>query len=261
MNKTGFWPCNSSRERTPRKPAKRRRGHRRLPGLAALTMLAGVAVLLLGSASRAAASTTPASDSCVATINVPSVSITDSSPGMFLWVQGTLTQACNASDAKWDAYSGSHNSGSWDFAGTTTASWPLPYGGGPVGHYAALPAGAIDGVGSPVPQAQAGFAIKFGSRTRIQGSRSSRYVDLRAQVSRFNWSLNGGYGAWQPSVNRDVDFYEYSHGGWVHIGSLATSADGWTGSLRVLAPTTSSFYAHVIQTTTIWGARSRTIDR
>jgi hypothetical protein len=86
-------------------------------------------------------------------------------------------------------------------------------------------------------------------------------VDLRAQVSRFNWSLNGGYGAWQPSVNRNVDFYEHSHGSWVRVGSLATGGDGWTGSLRVVAPDTSSFYAHVIQTTTIWGARSRSIDR
>ena len=268
MNRSRFWLRNSSRERTPRQPARERCGRdtgcdqRRLHMLATLTVLAGAAVLPLGSASgAAAASGVPASDSCVATISVPSISITQSSPGMFLWVQGTLTQACNASDAKWDAYSGSHKGGSWDFAGTPTASWPLPYGSGPVGHYAALPAGAVDAAGNPVPQAQAGFAIKFGSRTQITGHRSGGYVQMRAHVSRFNWSLNGGYGAWQPSVNRNVDFYEQSHGAWVHIGSLATGADGSTGSLRVLAPVTHNFYAHVIQTTTIWGARSRTMNR
>ena len=54
---------------------------------------------------------------------------------------------------------------------------------------------------------------------------------------------------------------EQSHGAWARIGSLATGADGWTRSMRVLAPVTHNFYAHVIQTTTIWGARSRTIDR
>ena len=128
-------------------------------------------------------------------------------------------------------------------------------------HYAALPASAVDAAGDPVPQAQAGFAIKFGSRTQITGYRFGGYVQMRAHVSRFNWSLNGGYGAWQPSVNRNVDFYEQSHGAWVHIGSLATGADGSTGSLRVLAPVTHNFYAHVIQTTTIWGARSRTMNR
>jgi hypothetical protein len=180
---------------------------------------------------------------------------------MFLRVQGTLTQACNATDAKWDAYTGSPTEGSWDFADTATASWPLPYGSGQVGHYEAVPAGAVDQAGNPVPQAPAGFAIKFGSQTRIQGYRSGRHVHLRANVSRFNWSLNRGYGAWQTSVNRNVDFYEWRHGGWVRIGSLATGADGWTQSLSVLAPAKHSFYAHVIQTTTIWGARSRTIDR
>lgn len=267
MNTSRFWQCNSSRICTPRQPARERRGrdtgrgHSRLHILATRTVLAGVAVLPLGSASGAAASGVLASDSCLAAISVPSISITESSPGMFLWVQGTLTQACNSSDAKWDAYSGSQKGGSWDFAGTTTANWPLPYDSGPVGHYAALPAGAVDGAGNPVPQAQAGFAIKFGSRTRIKGYRSGGYVHVRAHVSRFNWSLNGGYGAWQPSVNRNVDFYEWSHGGWVRIGSLATGADGWTGSLRVLAPAKHSFYAHVIQTTTIWGARSCIIGR
>jgi hypothetical protein len=261
MNRSRFWLSNSSRERTPRGPARERRGrdagrgHRGQYSLAALTVLAG-AVLAPATASGAAAS-----DSCVATISVPSVSITDSSPGMFLWVQGTLTQACGASDAKWDAYSGSHKGGSWDFAGTTTGTWPLPYGSGQVGHYSALPAGAVDGAGNPVPQAQAGFAIKFGSRTQITGSRSGSYVYLRGHVSRFNWSLNGGYGAWQPSVNRNVDFYEQNQGSWVRIGSLATGGDGWTGSLPVLAPAGQKFYAHVIQTTTIWGARSRSIDR
>jgi hypothetical protein len=267
MSRSRFWLGNSSRERTPRQPARERRGrdtgrdHRTLYSLATLTVLAGVAVLPLGAASGAAASGVPASDSCTATISVPSISITQSSPGMFLWVQGTLTRACNSSDAKWDAYSGTQKGGSWDFAGTPTANWPLPYGSGPVGHYAALPAGAVDGAGNPVPQAQAGFAIKFGSRTQIKGYHSGGYVHLRAHVSRFNWSLNGGYGAWQPSVNRNVDFYEQSHGAWARIGSLATGTDGWTRSMRVRAPDTHNFYAHVIQTTTIWGARSRTIDR
>jgi hypothetical protein len=261
MNRSRLWLRNSSRERTPRRPAGERRGrnagrgHRGRYSLAALTVLTGAAVLAPATASGAAAS-----DSCVATISVPSVSISDSSPGLFLWVQGTLTRACGAADAKWDADSASKG-GSWDFAGTTTASWPLPYGSGQVGHYAALPAGAVDGAGNPVPQARAGFAIKFGSRTRIKGSRSGSYVYLRARVLRFNWSLNGGYGAWQPSVNRNVDFYEQNHGGWVRIGSLGTGGDGWTGSLPVLAPAGQKFYAHVIQTTTIWGARSRTIDR
>jgi len=122
-------------------------------------------------------------------------------------------------------------------------------------------AGAVDGAGNPVPQAQASFAIKFGSRTQVTGYRSGGYVHRRAHVSRFNWSLNGGYGARQPSVNRNVDFYEQRDGTWVRMGSLGTGADGWTGSLRVLAPVTHNFYAHVIQTTTIWGARSRTIGR
>jgi hypothetical protein len=224
-------------------------------------VLAGAAAVLAPAAASGAASRGAVGDGCVAAISVPSVSITQSSPGMFLWVQGTLTRACGASDAKWDAYSGSRKGGSWDFAGTTTASWPLPYGSGPVGHYAALPAGAVDAAGNPVPQAPAGFAIKFGSRAQIQGYRSSRYVHLRAHVSSFNWSLNSGYGAWQPSVSRNVDFYEWSHSGWVRIGSLGTGADGWTGSLSVLASARHSFYAHVIQTTTIWGGRSRTIGR
>ncbi len=195
MNRSRLWPCNSSPERMARWPAGQRhgrdagRGHRGLSSLAALIVLAGAAAVLAPAAASGAASRGAAvGDGCVAAISVPDVSITQSSPGMFLWVQGTLTRACGASDAKWDAYSGSRKGGSWDFAGTTTASWPLPYGSGPVGHYAALPAGAVDAAGNPLPQVPAGFAIKFGSRAQIHGYRSSRYVHLRAHVSTFNWS-------------------------------------------------------------------------
>jgi hypothetical protein len=239
--------------------ARRRWWARWLPrGVAAAAAVA--CPLALASAAGAAPSGIAASASCVATINVSTIRITQSSPGGFLQVQGTLTQSCGASDAKWDADSVSKG-GSWDFAGTTTASWPLPYGSGQIGHYAVVPAGAVDGAGNPVPQAPSEFAIKFGSQTRITGSRSGSDVYLRARVVRFNWSLNGGYGAWQPSVNREVEFYEQNHGSWAHIGDLATGSDGWTGSLPVLAPAGQKFYAHIVMTPTLSGARSRTIDR
>jgi hypothetical protein len=42
---------------------------------------------------------------------------------------------------------------------------------------------------------------------------------------------------------------------------LATGSDGWTGTVPVLAPAGQKFYAHVVMTPTISGARSRIIDR
>jgi hypothetical protein len=81
MNTSRFWQCNSSRKCTPRQPARERRGrdtgrgHRRLHILAPLTVLAGVAVLPLGSASGAAASGVLASDSCAATISAGPLSL------------------------------------------------------------------------------------------------------------------------------------------------------------------------------------------
>jgi len=245
----------------PRHAGRRRRT---LIGLAVLSVAAGVAVLPLEGPGTAIAGTKAAKaarDGCTAQISVPNVSITASSPGMFQWVQGTLVQACNAADAKWDAQHGSQAQGSWDFADTATATWPLPYGSGRLGPYQAVPAGAVDAAGNPVPQAAASFGIKFGSRVKIKGYRAGRVAHLRARVTRFDWSLNGGYGGWQPSVNRDVKFYEWHHGHWVFLITVATGADGWTRNINVLAPTRRSFYAHVIQTTTIWGARSYNIRR
>jgi hypothetical protein len=257
-------PTGAAAQGLRSRPAGRR--HRVLHGLATLTVLAAVAVLPIGAAGAAMASTArasggPASDSCVAAISVPNVSITQSSPGMFLWVQGNLAQACNASGAAWDADYNSQKRGSWDFSQSSTASWPLPYGSGPIGRYQAVPAGAADAAGNPVPQAATSFAIKFGSRITIEGYRSGAQVYVRAHVSRFNWNRNGGYGAWQPSVNRDVDFYEWRNGGWSFRHSLATGANGWTPYLRIHAPATRSFYAHTIQTPAIWGARSHNLNR
>ena len=271
MTTSRFWQRHSSREGTPRQPAgkpcERDTSHRRprLHSFAALTVLAGVAVLPLGAAQAAsaggAAHGSKASAGCPAEIKVPNVGIHQSSPGMFQEIQGTLVQSCNAADAKWHADYNSQTQGTWDFAGTATALLPLPYGSAHMGRYQVLPAGAVDEAGNPVPQAAASFVVKFSSRSQIKGYRSGSYVHLRAHASRFNWSLNRGYGAFQPSVNRDVELYEWSHGAWVDIASLGTGADGWTASVRVRAPAEHKFYAQVLQTTSIWGASSRTIDR
>jgi hypothetical protein len=242
-----------------RRPGRR---HRALYGLATLTALAGAAVLPLGAAGAATAGAATASDSCIAQIQVPDVSITASSPGMFRWIQGTLVQSCNAADAKWDAQLSSQTNGSWDFHNTSTANWGLPYGlGRMLGSYQVVPAGAVDGAGNPIQQATTSFGVKLGSRVQMKAYRIGRVVYLHAQVSRFNWNRNGGYGAWQPSVNRDVKFYIWQGGGWVLEGSLATGADGWTRSFNILVPHRHAFYAHAMQTPIFWGGRSHNLSR
>ena len=177
-------------------------------------------------------------------------------------IQGTLTQSCGASDAKWDAYSVSQARAGGDFAGTTTADWPLPDGSGQIGHDAALPAGAVDGAGNPVPQARAGFAIKSGGRTRITGSRSGSDVYLRARVLRFNWSLNGGSrrlgsrrstATWSSISRAMATGFASATWALVATGGLGRCLSGHRPGRR---STPMSF-----RPTTIWGASSRTIDR
>jgi hypothetical protein len=221
------------------------------------------AVLPMGITSAARVS----DSQCPAEISVPNVSITQSSPGMFDWVQGHLARACDASDAKWDAYydppsGGAQKVGAWDFPQVSTASWGFALGSGPLGSYTARPAGAADADGNPVAQAATHFAIKLGSRVYLGGYRSGSYVYVHAHVLRFNWSLTGGYGAWQRSAGRTVSFYDRRSGEWFYDSSLTTGPHGWTGYLRIYAPSQRSFGAHVLQTATVWDARpASNIDR
>lgn len=249
-------PDGSARHR----PRAARGGHRTLLGLAALSVATGTAMLTLVPAGAA-----QAAGGCTARISVPNVSVTQSSPGMFRWVQASLVQGCGASSAQWDAYyntpSTSNKEGSWDFGQNRVASWPLPFGSGPIGTYEALPAGAVGDGGTPVPQATTYFAIKFGSRTRIGGYRSGNWVNVRAHASRFNWSRNGGYGAWQQSAGRSVNFYDWRNGRWFRDQNQITGPNGWTPYLRIYAPTQRSFHAHASQTPSFWGALSSNIDR
>jgi len=56
-------------------------------------------------------------------------------------------------------------------------------------------------------------------------------------VSRFNWNLNNGYGAYQPSKGRMVNFYEYTGGAWKFVGALLTGSAGYTAYISIYAPT------------------------
>jgi hypothetical protein len=70
----------------------------------------------------------------------------------------------------------------------------------------------LDPASGDYPYRGTRFYIRFGSRTWVQGYRSGTYVHLRGYVSRFNWNLNNGYGAYQPSKGRTVNFYEHTGG-------------------------------------------------
>ena len=70
----------------------------------------------------------------------------------------------------------------------------------------------------------------------MQGYRSGNYVHLRGYVSRFNWNLNNGYGAYQPSKGRTVNFYEHTGGAWKPVGTVLTGPDGYTAYISIYPP-------------------------
>jgi hypothetical protein len=214
--------------------------------LAAATLAAGVGVAPLTAAHA---------DSCVSTITVPDVTITQSSPGMFDRVSAHWAQPCGNTSAQWNAQHAADGQikGSWRFTATDPdQAWPLPYGDR---SYLGLYHTILDPSSGDYPYRGTRFYIRFGSHTWVQGYRSGNYVHLRAYVSRFNWNLNNGYGAYQPSKGRTVNFYEHTGGGWKPVGTGLTGADGNTAYISIYSPSRHWWGGKVLANT--WLAQAR----
>jgi len=212
----------------------------------AVTVAAGAGLVLATPAARA---------SCTTTISVPNISVTSSN---LYNVKGTMNSC--AATAYWDMDGGSGYSqtvSGWIFNSThhTDYAYYVP-GADPLGSYKAAGTGAYDSSFNPVPQANASFAIKLGSRISLSGYRSGSYVYLRAHVTRFNPALNYGLGGWQASANRYVAFYDYRSTGWHLSGYKYTGSNGTTAYLRIYQPGHHYFLAKVGQTWAIWNATS-----
>ena len=221
---------------------------------------------MLGSAFAAAAlavglATVPLTaahaDSCVSTVTVADVTITKSSPGMFDQIGAHWAQPCGNTSALWNADSESNGQtkGSWLFTDTAPdQTWPLPYGDNSyLGQYKAILDPSSGDYYFHVPF----FYIRLGSRILVQGYRSGNYVHLRGYVSRFNWNLNNGYGAYQPSRGRAVNFYEHTGNGWKVVGVLPTGADGFTDYISVYSPSAHQWGDKVLASDTLAQARPR----
>jgi hypothetical protein len=219
---------------------------RRFVAMLAVTVAAGAGLTLATSSAQA---------SCAATIRVSNVSVTSTN---LYNVKGAMNSC--AATASWDMDGGSGYSqtvSSWIFSSTHHTDYAYYFPGiDPLGSYKAAGTGAYDGSFNPLPQTNAAFAIKLGSRISLSGYRSGSYVYLRAHVTRFNPSLNYGLGGWQVSTNRYVTFYDLRSTGWHLDGYKYTSSNGTTPYLRIYQPGHHYFLAKVGQTATIWNATS-----
>src|SRR6266702_3132616 len=102
------------------------------PGWRAGAML-GSALTLAGLAAGVlvAPLSTAHADSCVSTLTVPDVTVTQSSPGLFDWVSAHWAQPCGNTSAQWNAQDDQTGQikGSWQFTGAgPDQAWPMPYG-------------------------------------------------------------------------------------------------------------------------------------
>jgi len=216
------------------------------PALAAATVAAGVLVAPLSAAHA---------DSCMSTITLPDVTVTQSSPGMFDWVSAHWAQPCGNTSAQWNAQHDADGriKGSWRFAATAPdQAWPMPYGDS---SYLGLYNTILDPSSGDYPYRGTQFYIRFGSHTWVQGYRSGNYVHLRGYVSRFNWNLNKGYGAYQPSEGRTVNFYEHTGGAWKPVGTVLTGSNGYTAYISIYSPSGHWWGDKVLANTWLAGAR------
>jgi hypothetical protein len=214
--------------------------------VAATALAAGIVVAPLSAAQA---------DSCVSTITVPDVTVTQSSPGMFDWVNAHWARPCGNTSAKWNAQSNTNGQikGSWLFTDTAPdQAWPLPYGDNSyLGVYNTI----LDPSSGDYGYRGGQFAVRFGSRIWVQGYRSGNYVHLRGYVSRFNWHLNNGYGRYQPSKGRTVIFYEHTGGTWKSVGTRLTGSNGYTAYISVYSPPGHWWGDKVLANTWLAGAR------
>ena len=128
-------------------------------------------------------------DSCVSTITVPDVTVTQSSPGMFDRVSGHWARPCGNTSAQSNAPHGADSQikGSWRFAATAAdQGWPMPYGDRSyLGSYNTI----LDPSGGDYPLPPG--AVLHPVRLPYLGCRatgSGNYVHLRGYVSRFNFA-------------------------------------------------------------------------
>lgn len=254
-----MWPAqvryNGSREHKDQ--CAQRKGwqlrYRLIAALAATAVLAGT---LLG--------TTSAQASCTVSIKAPNVHVSSTT---LYSVKATLTNACGAVDASWDMDHGTQVIGGWLFwnggsplrSGQTETAYYVP-GFSPLGTYHAEATGAQDANSNSIPQNTYRFYVKLSSRISISGYRSGRRVYVRAHITRFSTSANYGLGGWVNSRDRRVGFYYY-RSGWHWVATRYTGRNGYTGYVRIYAPTHRSFRAHVNPTSTAWDRTSKSIYR
>jgi len=213
-----------------------------------------------GAAANASAAAPAYTTACPAEITHPNISLhTDPQ------YQGySLVQSCGAIEADWNivaADSYDHGGVYWP-GGLSTDYYADSFDvGGHLGKYYLYPAGAYDSNYNDVPQATETFYIKLSSHAYIRGYRSGNWVYAHAYVSRYNPNANYGSGGYTPSAGRYVAFWDWHSGAWHNPGHKYTGSNGWTGYLKIWAPTQRSFYVNARQTSTRWNARSGYIYR
>lgn len=176
-------------------------------------------------------------------------------------IPARLAAGCAALDTVYATWNIEHATGRFAevlvYEQTSTDTWTL-YDDEPTGTYLVLPKGARAGDLDDVPQNTTRSVVRRDSRVALSGSRSGRYVTLRARLTRYVPRADG-FRAWRKRAVT-VSYRTCPTCAWHRLGTRTTDRNGRT-TYRFRAAKVREYRVRAAGTSRVWAPRPDRLRR